>query len=80
MVTKSKQTVRQITKRIDNQTALAEMLGVSQQRVSQWVTQGHVPDKYILRIRDMCKVHVLDLASPDTAKIIRAALEDASGG
>jgi DNA-binding transcriptional regulator YiaG len=60
-----------------SQTALAVRLGVTQQAVSQWAKQGHVPARRALEIEAALGVHRHRLINPKLATLVGATHEAA---
>jgi transcriptional regulator with XRE-family HTH domain len=54
------------------QTALAEMMGVTQQTVSEWVKRGWMPPAHALKAQRLMGIPAVDLVKPIFKEVVEA--------
>jgi DNA-binding transcriptional regulator YdaS (Cro superfamily) len=67
--------IQQVIKQMGSQSALAKLLGVSQQVISQWERQGYVPVGRILEIEAQSGVSRRLLIDPRLSDLLDAGAE-----
>jgi hypothetical protein len=63
--------------RAKGQTSLAKLIGVRPQVVQRWVRVGYVPDEWVEKVSELCKIPPERLCNP---KLLRPVSKDDDSG